>query len=75
MRFDRNTKYNTYALLALIVTASAGVLISLAIHADDVRSFFGKMASIFAPILYAAVIMLILLPVVEFFEKKLSPHF
>ena len=75
MRFDRNTKYNTYALLALIVTAFAGVLISLAIHADDVRNFFGKMASICAPILYAAVIMLILLPVVEFFEKKLSPHF
>ena len=75
MRFDRNTKYNTYALLALIVAAFTGILISFTIHADDVRGFFGKMWSVFAPIFYAAVIMLILLPVVELFEKKLTPHF
>lgn len=75
MRFDRNTKYNTYALLALIVAAFTGILISFTIHADDVRGFFSKMWSVFAPIFYAAVIMLILLPAVELFEKKLTPHF
>lgn len=70
MKFEKNAKYNTYAVLALIVVAFAAVLVSLAMHVDAVRAFFGKMASVFAPILYAGIIMLILLPMVDFFEKR-----
>lgn len=51
MRFDRNTKYNTYALLALIVAAFTGILISFTIHADDVaRLLWQNVVLFFAPI-------------------------
>lgn len=70
MKFEQNPKYNTAALFALIVVAFAGALLSLFVHADAVRAFFAKMAGILAPLLYAAIVMLILMPAVEFFEKK-----
>lgn len=75
MKFEQNPKYNTAALFALIVVAFAGALLSVFIHVDAVRAFFAKVASILAPLLYAAIIMLILMPVVELFEKKFKSFF
>lgn len=70
MKFEKNPKYNTYAVLALIVVAFAAVLVSLAMHVDAIKAIFSKMAAVFSPILYAAIIMLILLPMVNFFEDR-----
>ncbi len=70
MKFERNAKYNTYAVLALIVVAFAALLVSLAMHVDGIRAFFGKLFSVFAPLLYAGILMLILMPVVDFFEIR-----
>ena len=70
MKFEKNAKYNTYALLSLVVVAFAAVLVSLAVHADGVRAFFAKLASVFAPLLYAVIIMLILMPIVDFLETR-----
>ena len=73
MKFEKNPKYNTMALFALIVVAFAALLISLFTHADAVRAFFAKMASVLTPLLYAAILMLVLMPAVEFFERKFLP--
>lgn len=70
MKFEKNAKYNTYALLALVVVAFAAMLVSLAVHADGVRTFLLKLAGVFAPLLYAVIIMLILMPIVDFFELR-----
>ena len=72
MKFEKHAKYNTYAVLALIVVAFAAVLVSLAMHVDAIKAIFGKMMAVFSPILYAAIIMLILLPMVNFFEDRRS---
>lgn len=73
MKFEKNPKYNTMALFALIVVAFAALLISLFTHADAVRAFFAKMAGVLTPLLYAAILMLVLMPAVEFFERKFLP--
>lgn len=73
MKFEKNPKYNTMALFALIVVAFAALLISLFAHADAVRAFFAKMADVLTPLLYAAILMLVLMPAVEFFERKFLP--
>ena len=73
MKFEKNPKYNTLALFALIVVAFAALLISLFTHADAVRAFFAKMARVLMPLLYAAILMLVLMPAVEFFEQKFLP--
>lgn len=73
MKFEKNPKYNTMALFALIVVAFAALLISLFTHADAVRAIFAKMARVLMPLLYAAILMLVLMPAVEFFERKFLP--
>lgn len=73
MKFEKNPKYNTMALFALIVVAFAALLISLFTHADAVRAIFAKMADVLTPLLYAAILMLVLMPAVEFFERKFLP--
>ena len=73
MKFEKNPKYNTFALFALIVVAFAALLISLFTHAAAVRAFFAKMARVLMPLLYAAILMLVLMPAVEFFERKFLP--
>lgn len=70
MKFEKHAKYNTYAVLALIVVAFAAVLVSLAMHVDAIKAIFSKMMSVFSPVLYAVIIMLILLPMVNFFEDR-----
>ncbi len=70
MKFEKNPKYNTYALLALIVAAFSGVLVSLAVHADAVGKMLSRLLAVFSPLFYAAVIMLVLLPGVDFFNEK-----
>ena len=70
MKFEKNPKYNTYALLALIVVAFSGLLVSLAVHADAVGGFISRLLSVFSPLFYAAVIMLVLMPGVDFFGAK-----
>ena len=73
MKFEKNPKYNTIALFALIVVAFAALLISLFVHADAVRAFFAKAAGVLTPLLYAAILMLVLMPAVEFLERKFLP--
>lgn len=70
MKFEKNPKYNTYALLALIVAAFSGLLVSLAVHADSVGNVISRIISVFLPLFYAAVIMLVLLPGVNFFGER-----
>ncbi len=70
MKFEKNPKYNTYALLALIVAALSGAFVSLVLHASEVGAFLSRLAGVFAPIFYAIVIMLVLLPGVDFFKKR-----
>ncbi|MBQ4557322.1 MAG: AI-2E family transporter [Clostridia bacterium] len=70
MKFEKNTKYNTYALLALVVVAFAALLISFAMHFSEVRTFLANIFTVITPLIYAFILVLILLPVVDFFEKK-----
>lgn len=70
MKFEKNTKYNTMALLAVLVVAFGALLISLAIHFDAVRGILANILSVLAPLIYSLIIVLILLPVVDFFELK-----
>ena len=70
MKFEKNPKYNTYALLAIIVAAFSGLLISLAVHADSVLAAVSKFVSVLAPLFCAVIIMLVLLPGVDFFNGK-----
>ena len=72
MKFEKNRKYNTYALLALIVVGFAALLISLAVHADAVWGGFVHFAAVISPIFYAGILMLILMPIVDFFQKHYS---
>lgn len=78
MKFEKNPKYNTFALLALIVVAFAGLLISIAVHIDAVGALLGKLISVFMPLFCAIIIILVLLPGVDFFKfrflKLLKKH-
>ena len=70
MKFERNSKYNTFALLAVLVVAFGALLISLAIHFDSVRSIFANILAVLAPLIYSLILLLILLPIVDFFEVR-----
>lgn len=70
MKFEKNPKYNTYALLAVIVAAFSGLLVSLAVHAEAVGNVISRLLSVFSPLFYAAVIMLVLMPGVDFFNER-----
>ena len=70
MKFEKNPKYNTYALLALIVVGFAALLISFAMHADTVWSVVVRMSTVFSPIFYAFILMLVLMPIVDFFDRQ-----
>ncbi len=70
MKFEKNSKYNTYALLALIVVGFAALLISFAMHADAVWGAIVRVSAVFSPIFYAFILMLVLMPIVDFFDKQ-----
>ncbi len=72
MRFEENKKYNTIALLALAVVAFAALLISIALNFSSVREMLGRILSVMAPLIYAFIIFLVLLPASEFFEKRIA---
>ena len=70
MKLEKNPKYNANALLALLVVAFAAIAISLVMNFGAVSAFVLNIVSVLAPIIYAFVIVLVLLPAVSFFEKK-----
>ena len=70
MKFEKNSKYNTYALLALIVVAFAGLLISLAVHFDSVGRLVSRFVSVLMPVFCAIIITLVLLPGIDFFKQR-----
>ena len=72
MKFDKNTKYNTTALLVLIVVAFAALVLSALINLSSVVSVINKILSVISPIVYAFLLMLVLVPVSDFFEEKFT---
>lgn len=70
MKFEKNTKYNTNALLALLVVAFAALVVSLLLNLSSVAAFAATVLSVIAPIIYAFLLVLVLLPIVDFFEEK-----
>ena len=70
MKINWNKKYNTVAAYACIVGGAIILLIFLGIYFDGVLAFLGKVADVFAPIVYGAVIAYILNPITRVFEKK-----
>lgn len=70
MKFEKNAKYNTYALLALIVVAFAALLVSIVYNADSVKSFFSELLSVLSPLIYAFLLSLVLSPIADFFDVK-----
>ncbi len=70
MKFEKNTKYNTTALLVLIVVAFAAITFSALLNIKAVSAFFGGVFKVMLPLLYAFLLMLVLLPIVDFFEVK-----
>lgn len=72
MKFEKNQKYNTNALLALLVIAFAAVVVSLLLNLPEVAAFVKNILSVLAPIIYAFLLVLVLLPIVDFFENKFA---
>lgn len=70
MKFEKNSKYNTYALLALIVVGFAALLISIAMHAETIWAAVVRVSGVFAPIFYAFILMLVLMPIMDFFDRQ-----
>lgn len=70
MNFEKNPKYNTAALLSLLVVTFAAAVISFVLNFDAVSSFAVKILSVLAPIIYAFILILVLLPAVNFFEGR-----
>ena len=70
MKFNKNSRYNANALLALLVVAFAAAVVSLLLNLGEVTAFFGKLFSVLSPIIYAFLLVLVLLPAVDFFEDK-----
>ena len=70
MKFNKNSRYNANALLALLVVAFAAAVVSLLLNLNEVTAFFGKLFSVLSPIIYAFLLVLVLLPAVDFFEDK-----
>ncbi|MBE6680012.1 MAG: AI-2E family transporter [Ruminococcaceae bacterium] len=72
MKFDKNSKYNTTALLVLIVVAFAALVFSMLVNINSVVAVLGKVLSVVSPIIYAFLLMLVLLPIADFFEEKFT---
>lgn len=72
MKFDRNTKYNTTALLVLIVVAFAALVFSALLNINAVLATLAKVLSVVSPIIYAFLLLLVLLPIADFFEEKFA---
>ncbi len=72
MKFDKNTKYNTTALLVLIVVAFAALVFSALLNINAVLAALGKVLSVISPIIYAFLLLLVLLPIADFFEEKFA---
>ncbi len=70
MKFEKNPKYNTYALLALIVVGFAALLISIFMHAESLWGAIVRMSAVFSPIFYAFILMLVLMPIMDFFVRR-----
>ena len=70
MRFEKNTKYNTNALLVLFIIAFAAAIIALFLNISAVSLALGKLSSVIAPIVYAFLLVLVLMPAVDFFDSK-----
>lgn len=70
MKFEKNPKYNTYALLALIVVGFAALLISLAVHAESLWGIALRVTAVFSPIFYAFILLLVLMPIMDFFDRQ-----
>ena len=70
MKFEKNPKYNTYALLALIVVSFAALLISVAMHAESIWGAVVRISNVLSPIFYALILMLVLMPIVDFFHRQ-----
>ncbi len=72
MKFERNSKYNTTALLVLIVVAFAAFVFSILLNIKEVGAAFSKLLSVISPLVYAFLLMLVLLPIADFFEAKFT---
>lgn len=72
MKFERNSKYNTTALLVLIVVAFAALVFSMLLNIKEVGAVLSKFLSVISPLVYAFLLMLVLLPIVDFFEEKFT---
>lgn len=70
MKFNRNPKYTTVSIYACIVGAAIICCIFLGIYSESTASFFENVFSVFAPIIYGAIIAYLVSPLVNFFEKK-----
>ena len=70
MKFNRNSKYNANALLALLVVAFAAAVVSLLLNLSEVSAFLGRIFSVLSPIIYAFLLVLVLVPAVDFFEDR-----
>lgn len=75
MKFEKNSKYNTNALLVLIVVAFAAFLVSIVVNFDAFNGFWAKMFSVLSPILYSFLIVLVLSPIMDYFERLFSKLF
>ena len=72
MKFEKNSKYNTNALLALLVVAFAAAVVSLLLNISAVAAFVRTVLAVLAPVIYAFLLVLVLLPIVDFFENKFA---
>jgi len=70
VKFERNKKYATIALLVLLAVGFAAAVVSIAIHAESVGEFLSHVGNVFSPIFYACILLLVLTPAVNFLEKQ-----
>ncbi len=70
MKIEKNPKYNTTALLVLLVVAFVAAIVSFLLNFSAVSGFVGNIVSALMPIIYALVIVLALNPAVNFFKQK-----
>lgn len=75
MKFEKNPKYNTWALFALIVVAFAALLFSIAMHLPALGALLSRLYAILAPFIYAVWIMLFILPGLHLFSALFSALF
>ena len=70
MKLEKNPKYNTIALLVLLVVAFVSAVVSFLLNFGVVSSFIGEIVSVIMPLIYAFVLVLALSPAVNFFKEK-----